>query len=61
MRLDKNVAAMAGFGMPICALGIDSFPETVVFSLGSMYKSQGRTATLDGTQTELLGAWFLEQ
>jgi hypothetical protein len=61
MRLDKNVAAMAGFGMPICALGIDSFPETVVFTLGSMYKSQGRTATLDGTQTELLGAWFLEQ
>jgi len=58
---DKAAAEMAMFGAPICAVGIDTFPDMVVLTLGSVYKNAGRTATLNAEQTGLLSAWLMAE
>lgn len=51
-RDPNNVMIMA---MGVCAVGLDVLPGSVVLTLGSIAKAQGRTATLSAEDAALVG------
>lgn len=54
---NSQAASMPG----LCALGIDAQAGSVVLTLGSALKMQGRTATLTAEDSTKLGEWLIEK
>lgn len=52
-----NAAMLPG----LCALGIDALPGSVVLTMGTVYKSAGRTATLTPDVATQLAAFLSEK
>lgn len=62
----EGLQAMAGvqgasLAPGLCALGLDALAGSVVVTLGSTLKMNGRTATITAAQAKEIGAWLSER